>query len=193
MTSIGFVAKETPQFLAIFGDGLIRELAPHALRLAGLPPVADDLAGLPTVTAAMISRQHPDVEQMVAVCRRAHTAVLAAHRRAVELLGSELCRMTDADLVVCTGAIWWTDPSAWRWPYGPQFGSAAAGLAYSSWIRAIGVLHLWGQAGKARQVGQFLDSFADRMRIRAFLECDDAYLLTPGNPDPSQDVAPAQK
>lgn len=192
MTAIGFTAKETPPFLAIVGDGLIRELAPHALRLAGLPAAAEEMAGLPPITAAMITPDNPDNEQMVAVCRAAHTAVLTSYRRAVDLLGSDQCRMSDADLLVYTGASQWTDPTyAWRWPYGPQFGSRAAALAYSSLIRAIGVLHLWGQDSKARQIGQFLDATTDRMCTCAFLECDEAYLLTPGNPHPREDATPA--
>ncbi len=187
MTVIEFTAKETPPFLAIIGDGLIRELAPHALRLAGLPAAADEMARLPPITAAMIAPDHPDNEQMVAVCRAAHTAVLTAHRRTVDLVGSDQCRMRDADLLFYTGAMRWTDPTyAWRWPYGPKFGSSAAALAYASWIRAIGVLHLWGQDSKARQIGQFMDATTDRMTTRAFLECDEAYLLTPGNPHPRQ-------
>ena len=184
---IRFTAKETPQFLAILGDGLIRELTPQALRLAGLEPAAARLAALPPIQAVMIGPSGDD-QVHVAACRAAHTAVLHSHRNALRLLGSEQCRMTDADLLTYTGASGWTDPRyTWRWPYGPAYGSTAAALAYATLIRAIAVLHLWGQDDKAHTIGAFLDATTDAMCTRAFLECDEAYLLTPGNPHPRDD------
>jgi len=183
-TSLRLRVRESPLLVSILGDSLIREVTPGALQAAGLPEVAAQLRELPTLTPAMITTPGAlsDVES---ASRRAHTAVLGLHRRTVELLGSDRCRMTDAALLSYTGATQWTDPQrAWQWIHGPQFTSPAASWAYATWIRSIGVLHLWGSDEKAATIGAMLNTTVDELTGRAFLECDDAYLLTPDDPGP---------
>ena len=183
-TSLRLRVRESPLLVSILGNGLIREVTPAALQAAGLPAVAAQLQALPPLTPEMITTPGA-LAAAESATRRAHTAVLELHRRTVDLLGSDRCRMTDADLLAYTGATQWIDPQrAWQWIHGPQFTSPAASWAYATWIRSIGVLHLWGNDEKATGIGTMLDITVDELTGRAFLECDDAYLLTPDDPGP---------
>jgi hypothetical protein len=179
MSGLSLKARETQQLVAILGDGLIRVITPGALRAVGLHDQACELATLPALTTEMVTTPGA-LDQCAQATRRAHTAVLGLHRQTVEVLGSDRCRMTDADLLAYTGATEWIDPhNAWGWVRGPKFTSPAAALAYATWIRCLGVLHLWERTERATDLGKQCDAAVNALSTRAFLECDEAFMLPP--------------
>ncbi len=168
---LGITGSGTVDVLAIEADWLIRILTPAAVAAAGMPELLPGLETLPPITEQQL--RDKDTAQWERVTRRAQLAVLARHRQIIDVLGSEQCRSTDEQLLA-----WMTTPAGavdicrslnqimGRFP-GP-----ASRWAYSTVLRCVAMLHLWGQRDQADVLAETYRLTHNDSVTRIFLECD---------------------
>jgi len=169
---LGITGSGTLDVLAIEADWLIRILTPAAVAAVGMPELLPGLETLPPITEQQL--RDKDTAQCERVTRRAQLAVLARHRQIIDVVGSDQCRSTDEQLLA-----WMTTPAAavdicdsLNQIIGGRFPGPATRWAYSTVLRCIAMLHLWGQRDQADVLAETYRRTHNDCVTRIFLECD---------------------
>lgn len=161
-----------PDEVAILADWLIRTYTPIALLAVGLEEWATQLQQLPPITETTITGR--DTRVYEEITRHTQQSALAHHRHLIDLLGPATSRVTDDELLdwIRTGQQGELPTQTLTFLRSGQFPGPAATWAYSTLMRCIAVLHLWGQQDKGAALAQEFRRTHNDALTRIFLECD---------------------